>query len=198
MSRPASTVRTLFAVLPLVAFWAVESWLGTRAAIVAGIVLASAEVAWTRWQDGRFAKLPLLTAGLVVVLGGLSLLSDDPRFVLWSPVVGDVVLAALLVGAELRSPHVLARMVAEQDPSLELHPLQVRWLDGLALRVAGVMGLHAALTAWSIPQARSTWLFVSGPLQYVLLGALVAVELAWARLVVLPRVEAEEDARGQG
>jgi uncharacterized membrane protein len=188
----------LLALLPLVAFWAVEAWAGTRAAIVAGIVLAAVDLAWARRRTGRFPPLPLFSAALVVGLGGLSLASDDPRFVLWSPVIGDVVLAGLLAGAELGRGHVLARLIAEQDPSADLHPLQVRWLDGLALRLAGNLALHAGLTAWAVPQPRSTWLFVSGPLQYVLLGAQIAVEVLWARLVVLPRVEAEEDARGQG
>ena len=40
---------------------------------------------------------------------------------------------------------------------------------------------HAALTAWSVTQPRETWLIVSGPVQYGMLGAQVAAEVAWAR-----------------
>jgi intracellular septation protein A len=185
-------MRLFLGLAPLVAFYLAESWYGLRAAVVVGMVLAGVELVWTRWTDGRWSRLAVLTAVLVGVLGGLSLASDDPRFVLLAPALGDLVFAALVVGMQLAGRNLVLVAVEEQDPDLDLHPLQRRYLDGLAWRFAANLVLHAAATVWSAGQPRETWLLVSGPVQYVMLGAQVAAEIAWARLVVLPRVEAAE------
>lgn len=185
-------MRTLLALAPLVAFYVVESTWGLRPAVVAGLIAALVELGWTRWAEGRWSKLSLVGAALVVGLGGMSLLSDDPRFVLWSPVFGDLLFAGLLVGARLMGASPIRAALEEQDPELDLHPLQARWLDGLAWRFAAVLLVHAGAIAWAIPRDRETWLAVSGPGGWVVLGLAVAAEVAYARFVVLPRVEADE------
>ena len=183
-------MRLLLALLPLVAFYLAESWWGLRPAVAVGVGLALVEVGYTRWAEGRWNRLTLGTAALVAGLGGLALLSDDPRFVLWSPVIGDVVIAGVLVTFLARGANPIAAAAEAQDPDLDLHPLEARFLEGIGWRFAGLLGVHAALTAWSVDQPRETWLFVSGPVQYVLMGLQLAGEMAYGRLVVLPRVDA--------
>ncbi|MCB9680699.1 MAG: septation protein IspZ [Alphaproteobacteria bacterium] len=187
-------MQLLFALAPLVAFYVLEDRYGLRAAVAAGMVLAAVELAWTRWSQGRWSRMAVFTGGMVAVLGGLSLASDDPRFVLFSPVLGDAVFAALVAGGQLRGTNLVVAALREQDPEVDLHPLQLTFFDGLAWRFVANLVLHAALTAWSAGQDRDVWLFVSGPLQYAMMGVQVAGELAWARWVVLPAVEADEDA----
>jgi hypothetical protein len=189
--------RLWWAFVPLLAFTLVEwSW-GTRPAIVIAVLLAVGEVGWGYVTERRVRWIPTLMAALVVVLGGLSLLSDDPVLFLWTPVIGDLVFAAVLVGSVLTGNGMLRVAVREADPDQPLEPELGRFLDAATLRMAGVLVAHAALTAWSTTQDRAVWTFVSGPGQYLLTGLQVAGEVWWARTRLLPRLDAartEEDA----
>lgn len=191
MSAPLTAA---LALLPLVGFYVVESYWGIRAGIAVGIAIASLDLLYGRARTGEWGKLQLLMVALIGGLGGLSLASDDERFALWSPVLADLVFAGLLAAPLLAGRNPLEGLLRAQDPSIDLHPLQVRFLRGFGGRLCVNLLVHAALTAWAAGQARETWLFVSGVGQYGLLGAQLAVEVGWARLVVLPRVERDEEA----
>lgn len=187
-------LRLFFALGPLIAFYVVESWYGLRPAVAAGMGFALAELLWTRWSEGRWSRMAVFTGLLIGILGGLSLASDDERFVLLSPAIGDIAFAVLIGGFQLRGVNLLRMAMEEQDPELDIHPLQDHYLNGLAWRFAANLLAHAALTAWSAGQSRETWLLVSGPIQYAMMGGQMALEIAWSRFVVLPRVEAAEAA----
>lgn len=174
-------MQLVVALLPVAAFWALETWYGTRVATVAAIALALGTVAWTRWAQGRWAKLPLVTAALVVGLGGLSLLSDDPRFVRTTPIVGDVVLATLLAGAVWRGANPLVTALVEAEPDAPPSAEEQVWLGRVAYRLAGNLVLHGALCLALLGSDPSTWAFVSGPLQLVLLFGQIGVEALVAR-----------------
>lgn len=180
-------LRLLWAMLPLVAFYAVESWYGLRAAIASAIAIGLIDVLVGRLRDGRVSRLTLGTTGLVVVLGALSLASDDERFMLWTPVIGDLVFAGVLIGGLALPESLMELAVREQDPTVELDPELRSILRGLTVRLAAVLGVHALVCAWSTGMSRETWLFVSGPVQYALFGAWLAAEFVVARFGRAPR-----------
>lgn len=176
------------------AYTVVEATWGLKAGVLAAMGLAAVELA-VRWSTtGRVERMTLFSAGLVVGLGSLSLLSEDERFVLWTPAVGDLILAGLLMGALALGRSPLAAAARAQDPELPLHPLQERFLGAMSWRLGLNLLAHAALVGWSAGRSHELWLLVSGPVQYAMMGGQFVLEIAWARLVVLPRVEAEEDA----
>lgn len=182
--------------MPLVAFYAAEAAWGLTAGIVTAMACSLGELAWRWFRHRQVDRMVLFSAGLVLVLGGLSLLSDDERFVLYGPVIGDGVFVAVLLVTLLRGQPLLVALARARDPSLADDPVRADFLTGITWRLAINLALHGAVAAWSVDQPREVWLFVSGPLQYVFIGVQVLFELAWGRLVVLPRLEAAEAAGG--
>ena len=167
----------------VVGFYVVERTLGTEAGIVAALVFCAGDVAWHRYRHGAWNTLVLGMAALVVVLGGLSLLSDDERFFLWSPVVGDVVFAGVLIGSVGVGRPLLNAMMAVYQPDLDPTPSERAWFAGITWRLGLVLLLHGAWTGWATTEPRETWVFVSGIGQYLLLGVQVLLEAAWVRWV---------------
>ena len=53
--------------------------------VLIGVTLA--QVGWIWLRQRQVEKLPLFTAGLVLVLGSLTLILHDPVFVKWKPTV---------------------------------------------------------------------------------------------------------------
>jgi intracellular septation protein A len=186
---PSPRAALISSLLPLVLFYVVDGWYGLRAAVVVAIAASLLEVGWSYRVQGRVPRMTLFTAGLVLVLGALSLGSDDERWVLYTPVLGDLAFATVLIGASLRGGSLLEAAIREQDPEADLHPLELRFLRGVTWRFAANLLAHASLTAWSIGQGKEMWLFVSGPVQYGMMLVQLGFEVGWGRLVVGPAVD---------
>jgi intracellular septation protein len=101
-------------------YWATGVLMGTTVAALAA----------SRLLFGRFSVPPLVTAGLVVVFGGLTIWLQDPRFVMMKPTIINLIFAGVLgFGVMTRRP-LLKLLVGE---ALKLtdegwHRLTVRWI----------------------------------------------------------------------
>lgn len=187
MRSPRATL--FWSLAPLVVFYLAEDQLGTTVALIASMALTAGDLLWTWFRQRRLDKVALGSGALVLVLGGLSLASDDERFMLYSPVAGDALLALVLAVSLWRGRPLLLVLAEQQQPELANDPLRRRFLAGMSARLAVNLALHAAITAWSTGQSRETWLFVSGPLQYLMFGLQLVLEIGYARW----RLPPEED-----
>lgn len=185
-------MRILIALLPLILFYALESWAGLRIAVAAGMLAVIGDLTYTRWSEGRWSRIALISTPLVIGLGGVTVLLDDVRFTLVGPAVGDALFTTLLIGSRLLGGNLLLYALEDIDPTVELHPLQRRHVDALAWRLAVNLLTHAALVLWAMNRSREVWLFVAGPLQMIFIGAQVGLELGWLRWKVQPLIDAEE------
>lgn len=84
----------LFDLLPLVAFFVAFKLGDIYLATAVLIAISVAQVAWTWVRERKVAKMPLIAAGLAVVLGGATLALHDERFIKWKV---SVVYAAFAV-----------------------------------------------------------------------------------------------------
>lgn len=192
MSRAA---QTLWAFFPLVVFYLIESRYGLKEGLIAAMAFSAAELAWHWLRFQKLERTVLFSGGLLFILGGLSLISEDERFVLYSPAIGDWVIAALLLYGVWRGRPLLTTLAAAQEPEVVSDPIRRRFLSGLTLRLGLNLGGHGAVCLWAANSSREIWLFVSGPLQYIFLGAQLAMEFIYARLILLPKLDAWEDAQ---
>ncbi len=188
-------LRVLLSLLPLILFYALESSAGLAIAVVAGMLAVAGDVAFTWWREGRISRITMVSAPMVVGLGVITLVADNPVFTLVGPAVGDTVFATLLIGARLLGKNLLLVALEDIDRDAELHPLQVRHLDGVSWRLALNLLVHAIIVVTVMNGSREVWLFVAGPLQMILIGVQVAAELAWLHWVVGPKVDADDAAK---
>ncbi|MCP5196906.1 MAG: septation protein A [Gammaproteobacteria bacterium] len=117
--------------------------------VATGVLIAAtlAQTGWTWWRQRRVEKLPLLTAGLVLVLGGATLLLKDPVFVKWKPTVVNWLFAVTFLGScFVGQKTLLERMLGGQ---LELPtPVWVKLTFAWAVffLAMGVANLYVAFT----------------------------------------------------
>lgn len=97
-----------------------------------GVLMAAtvAALAASRLLLGRFSLPPLVTAGLVVVFGGLTIWLQDPRFVMMKPTIINLLFAGVLAFGLVTGRPLLKLVMGE---ALKLtdegwHKLSVRWL----------------------------------------------------------------------
>lgn len=128
-------------ILFFVAYKLGDIYIATGVAIVAAV----AQATWTHFRGGKVDHIQWATLGLLVVLGGATLLLHDPLFIKWKPTVVNwlFALAFLLSGWFMERP-LLNRMLdhAVDMPKGNWQRLNLAWVTFFASM--GILNLYVA------------------------------------------------------
>ena len=136
---------------PIALFFIVYKTMGLYAAIYAMIGATALQMLITRFQTGKFEKTHLITFGLLVVFGGVTLAIKDPAFIMWKVSVLYVVFAlALILSMWIGEKTLLQRMLGKEMKLPSQVWNQLTWFWGL-----GFSGI-AMVNAYYVDIALST------------------------------------------
>lgn len=136
---------------PIVLFFIVYKTIGLYAAIYAMIGATALQMLITRFQTGKFEKTHLITFGLLVVFGGITLAIKDPAFIMWKVSVLYVVFAlALILSMWIGKKTLLQRMLGKEMQLPTKVWNQLTWFWGI-----GFSGI-ALVNAYYVDIALST------------------------------------------
>jgi intracellular septation protein len=108
-------MKLLTDLLPVLVFFAVYKLGDIYAATAAAMAVAVAQAGWLWLRRGRLEPMQAAVVGLIVVLGALTLIFNDPAFIKWKPTLVNWAFAAVLIGGELiGSKGMLERMLSAQ------------------------------------------------------------------------------------
>jgi intracellular septation protein A len=123
----------------LAVFWATGNiFIATAAGIGAGV----ARVAWLKFRGRAITPLQWLGLGLVVVFGGTTLLTHNPRFVMMKPTLVFFAVAAVMLTTDWLRPY-LPKNIAEHVS--DAHVTLIARLWGALVLLLGVANFAAAL-----------------------------------------------------
>lgn len=135
----------LFPVILFVAAYMITSSIYVATAVIIPATIAQFLYVWLRHK--RVDRMLLVSMGLVVVLGSLTLLLRDDRFIKWKPTVLYWLFAAALALAPLVARKNLIRLMMEKGftaPDRVWNTLNAAWVVFFAL--LGVVNLYVAYT----------------------------------------------------
>jgi intracellular septation protein A len=173
----------IMGLLPLIVFAIVDVFAGMRAAIIAAMVVASAEAAWSWYQFGEVDNVTWLSLGLIFVMGLVSIKMKDPRLFKFQPVVLAGVIAALLGWFQLRGQPLMVQMMPKVAALL---PEEQRWVMSdpgtlermarLDLMMIPTFIAHGAIVAWAaLRKSTLFWLIARGAGIYLLMLLVVVI-----------------------
>ena len=155
-------MKLLYDFFPLLLFFVAFSLYDIYVATAAAMVATLLQVIWHRYRTQRFEKLHLITLGVLLIFGGMTLLFKDDTFIRWKPTVVYAVLAALIFASQFASDRTLIeRLLGSQItlPARIWGRLNMSWgcffvlLGALNLYVAFYYGLgqdaQARLALWA-------------------------------------------------
>jgi len=117
---------------PIALFFIVYKTMGLYAAIYAMIGATALQMLIARYQTGKFENTHLITFGLLVVLGGVTLALRDPAFLMWKVSVLYVVFASvLIVSIWIGKKPLLERMLGKELDLPKAVWQQMSWIWGL-------------------------------------------------------------------
>jgi len=94
-------MKLLYDFLPIVLFFAAYKVSGIFVATAVAIVTALAQVTVSWARHRRVEPLHLVSAGLIAVLGGATLILHDKSFIMWKPTLVYVLFAGVFVTTQL-------------------------------------------------------------------------------------------------
>jgi intracellular septation protein len=86
---------------PVLLFFVAYKLWGIYVATGVAIAASLAQVLWNRFRHGRTETMHLVTLGLLVVFGGMTIALHDPIFVMWKPTIVNWLFAVAFLGSAL-------------------------------------------------------------------------------------------------
>lgn len=108
-------MKFLFDFFPILFFFVAYKLYGIYVATAVIIVASVIQISWFWIKNHRLEKMHLITLGLVLVLGGATLLLRDPVFIYWKPTVVNWAFAIAFFGSQfIGKKNFLQRMLDSQ------------------------------------------------------------------------------------
>jgi len=98
---PAYTMKLLYDFFPIILFFVAYKVAGIFAATAVAIVAALLQVSWSWLRHRRVERMHLISAGLIAVLGGITLALHDKTFIMWKPSLVYLLFAGVFAASQL-------------------------------------------------------------------------------------------------
>ena len=178
MSKTELLKKLLPGFIPLFVFIAIDEIWGTRAGLVAALVIGIAEMGYIWLKEKRFDKFVLFDTGLLIVLGSVSILLDNDLFFKLKPGLIELILCAILAVSALSKVNIIGLMTQRYMKEVELNEQQSVQLRKTLRLMFIVFFAHTILVFYAaFYLSNEAWAFISGGLFYILFGVVFIIEL---------------------
>lgn len=166
--------------LPLLVFIAADALWGTRIGLVVAVLFGILEMAISYIKEKKLDRFILLDTGLIVLLGGVSLLLRTDVFFRLKPALVELVFC-LILGISVYSPvNILLALTRRYLKDLPMVEEQMQSLRRSMKALLFIFLGHTALIVYAaFAMSLRAWGFISGGLFYILFAAYFLVE--WLR-----------------
>jgi len=139
--------------LPIVLFFVVYKNYGINAAIYSMIAATAFQILYTKFSTGKYEKSHLITFVLLVIFGGITLVFNDPAFIMWKVSVLYVIFALVLIGSVFIGGKTLPQRMLGKEINVPKNIWKnITWLWSIGFIVIAVINavyVNSALVARS-------------------------------------------------
>jgi isopentenyldiphosphate isomerase/intracellular septation protein A len=163
--------------IPILVFIVIDEIWGTRAGLIAALVIGIAEMIWIWIKERRFDLFVLFDTALLVALGSVSLLLDNDIFFKLKPGLVELILCAILAVSAFSKLNIVGLMTQRYMKDMELNEQQMsQFRKTLQLMFFVFMG-HTLLVFYAaFYLSDGAWAFISGGLFYILFALVFGYE----------------------
>lgn len=147
--------------LPVIAFTLIEEYYGTIAGLIAGMVFGVGEITWELYKHKKVQKITWIGNGLLLVLGGISLISSEGVWFKLQPALMEGLFALFCWGSLLFGKPLIVYL-AEQQGQQFPEFLKSR-MTGVTFRTGVFFAIHTALAVWAaLDWSTTNWALLKG------------------------------------
>jgi intracellular septation protein A/isopentenyldiphosphate isomerase len=194
MSKSELLKKLLPGFIPLFVFIAIDEIWGTRAGLIAALIIGVAEMVWIWIKEKRFDKFVLFDTGLLVVLGSVSLLLNNDIFFKLKPGLVELILCAVLAVSAFSRLNIIGLMTQRYMKDMELNDLQMAQFRKTMQFMFFVFLFHTVLVFYAaFFMSDGAWAFISGGLFYILFAVVFGYEFIKQKLNRKPLLIPEDE-----
>ena len=138
-------MKLLFDLFPVILFFIAYKLYGIYTATAVAIAASVLQVAYVYIKNKKVEKMHLITLGLIVVLGGATLILQDEAFIKWKPTVVNWGFAIVFFGSHFIGKKPIIRRMMDQAIALPDHAWNVlssMWI--LFFIFSGIVNIYVA------------------------------------------------------
>ncbi len=163
---------------PLLIFVIADSIWGTEVGLIVAIAFGVAEIGVSFVKKQKPDKFILFDVGLLVAMGGVSILLDNDLFFKLKPGVIGVIFCVLLGVSAYGKQNLMIAMSGRYMKGIDINPWQQYEFVRSIKALFWIFSLHTILVFISaIYMSKELWVSISGPGFYVLFGIYFVFEL---------------------
>lgn len=194
MSKAELFKKLLPGFIPLFVFIAIDEIWGTRAGLVAALVIGVAEMVWIGIKEKRFDRFVLFDTGLLLVLGSVSIWLDNDIFFKLKPGLVELILCAVLAVSAFSKLNIVGLMTQRYMKELEMNEQQTAQLRKTLQLMLVVFLFHTILVFYAaFYLSNEAWAFISGGLFYILFAVVFGVEFIKQKIKLRHQVVVPEE-----
>ncbi len=183
MSKSELLKKLLPGFIPLFVFIAIDEIWGTRAGLVAALVIGVGEMVWIWIREKRFDGFVLVDTGLLIVLGTVSIVLDNDIFFKLKPGLVELILCAVLAISGFSKLNIIGLMTQRYMKDMEINEQQMSQFRKTLKLLFSVFLVHTLLVFYSaFYLSNEAWAFISGGLFYILFGFVFGYEFIKQKL----------------
>lgn len=171
MKRSDLIKKLLPGFIPLFVFIAADEIWGTRVGLIVALVIGVIELLYTLIKEKRFDKFILLDTGLLIVLGGISILLNNDIFFKIKPAIIEAILCLILALSAFTRLDIVGGMTQRYMKGIDMNDeVQKKFRQTLKV-MFWIFTSHTLLIVYScFFMSKEAWAFISGGLFYILFG----------------------------
>ncbi|GMR03559.1 MAG: septation protein A [Gammaproteobacteria bacterium] len=138
-------MKFLYDLFPLLLFFAAYKYYDIYTATAVAIVASFLQVGGYWLKRRRFETIHLVTLGVIIVFGGMTLALRDDTFIKWKPTIVYWIFAALVLGSHLIGKKTIINRMMSGHIALPHHiwnRLNMSW--GIFFLLVGILNLYVA------------------------------------------------------
>jgi isopentenyldiphosphate isomerase/intracellular septation protein A len=183
MSKYELLKKLLPGFIPLFVFIAIDEIWGTRAGLVAALVIGVGEMVWIWIREKRFDSFVLVDTGLLIVLGTVSIVLDNDIFFKLKPGLVELILCTVLAISAFSKLNIIGLMTQRYMKDMEINDQQINQFRKTLKLMFIVFLVHTMLVFYSaFYLSNEAWAFISGGLFYILFGLVFGYEFIKQKL----------------
>lgn len=161
--NPKKTAAGLFfgGLLPVIAFTFIEEYYGIIPGLIAGMIFGLGEIIWELYRHKKVQKITWIGNGMLLVLGGVSLISSEGIWFKLQPALMEGAFALVLWGSLIMKKPLLVYLAEQQGQTF---PEEIKSrMNGITFRVGVFFAIHAALATWAaLYWSTTNWALLKG------------------------------------
>lgn len=186
LGSPKSQAMGLFVagILPVIAFTIIEEYYGTIAGLIAGMVFGVGEICWELYKHKKVQKITWIGNGMLLVLGGISLISSEGIWFKLQPALMEGLFALFCWGSLLFGKPLIVYLAEQQGQ--QFPPIIKDKMWGVTLRTGLFFAMHTVLAVWAaVSWSTTNWALLKGVGLTVSFIVYLGFEGLWLRQSIL-------------